>query len=597
MFFVERTGQLLKEGGRAAIILPSSILSNDSVLHFETRKILLEYFNIKAIASFGNGTFGATGTNTVILFLEKRNKNFSKERKRVSEVIFENPETDIFADYLNMQKLLKMFTNYRNLNLEDYKSFINKQSNENIIRNSFYLDYQNWFDNLTKIKNLKKKVIFQSKNEEEQKRELEKLFYNEALAIEQEKFYFFMLTLKDDFRKKETNGKAYKHQKTVIVQSGEKETAKAFLGYEFSNRKGSEGIKINRNEKGQAINKMSDDNDHLNQQKANSYILKHFEKQTIDSIDENISEHVKVAKLTDMLDFEKVKLNNAISLNPKINNEIESKWEMVNLGEVCTTQYGYTAKAKDIGEIRYLRITDINEEGTLKSKNKKYINLPQEVKKDFLLKEEDIVVARSGSTGRMFLYKNIDEKLIFASYLVRLNLSEKILPQYLFAFYNTNFYWEQVNNLTETLAQPNLNAEKIKQIKIPLPPLKVQQKIVTACEEIDKKVGQAQEEIKICKEKIESSFPKVNNEIESKWEMVKLGEHFKFLQKSKRLSNEGKEKGKYPFFTSSITQDKFIDTADYLEECLIIGDGGVPNIHISKNFSTGQHSLCFKIKY
>ncbi len=79
--FLERTAQLLKEGGRAAIILPSSILSNDSDLYKETRKILLEHFNIKSIALFGRDTFGATGTKTVILFLEKRSYDYAFDRK------------------------------------------------------------------------------------------------------------------------------------------------------------------------------------------------------------------------------------------------------------------------------------------------------------------------------------------------------------------------------------------------------------------------------------------------------------------------------------------------------------------------------------
>ena len=74
--------------------MPSSILSNDSDLHFATRKILLEHFNLKAIASFGSGTFGATGTNTVILFLEKRNFDYAYDRNLVAQEIFANIKTD-----------------------------------------------------------------------------------------------------------------------------------------------------------------------------------------------------------------------------------------------------------------------------------------------------------------------------------------------------------------------------------------------------------------------------------------------------------------------------------------------------------------------
>ena len=71
-FFVERAKQLLKSGGLAAIILPSSILSNGGSTYTRAREILLQYFDIVAIAEFGSGTFGKTGTNTVTLFLRRK---------------------------------------------------------------------------------------------------------------------------------------------------------------------------------------------------------------------------------------------------------------------------------------------------------------------------------------------------------------------------------------------------------------------------------------------------------------------------------------------------------------------------------------------
>jgi len=65
--FIERTKQLLKVGGWAGVILPSSILSNSGI-YTDAREIILKYFDLKAIAEFGSNTFMATGTNTVTLF-------------------------------------------------------------------------------------------------------------------------------------------------------------------------------------------------------------------------------------------------------------------------------------------------------------------------------------------------------------------------------------------------------------------------------------------------------------------------------------------------------------------------------------------------
>ena len=71
-FFVERAKQLLAAGGVAAIILPASILSNGGSVYVRTREIIIQYFDIVAIAEFGSGTFGKTGTNTVTLFLRRK---------------------------------------------------------------------------------------------------------------------------------------------------------------------------------------------------------------------------------------------------------------------------------------------------------------------------------------------------------------------------------------------------------------------------------------------------------------------------------------------------------------------------------------------
>ena len=90
--FVERTKQLLKPGGWAGIILPNSIITKSGISS-DAREILFKYFKIKAIAEFGTKTFMATGTSTVILFMERTNdsrwkkvnqsiKNFYKNKKR-----------------------------------------------------------------------------------------------------------------------------------------------------------------------------------------------------------------------------------------------------------------------------------------------------------------------------------------------------------------------------------------------------------------------------------------------------------------------------------------------------------------------------------
>ena len=85
--FIERTKQLLKDGGVAGIILPSSILSNTGI-YSKSREIILQYFDIVGITDLGSNTFMATGTNTVTLFLRRRNNYESKNLKIAVEKFF-----------------------------------------------------------------------------------------------------------------------------------------------------------------------------------------------------------------------------------------------------------------------------------------------------------------------------------------------------------------------------------------------------------------------------------------------------------------------------------------------------------------------------
>lgn len=103
--FIERTNQLLKEGGCAGIIIPSTLLLTKG-LHQKARKILLENFEIIGICGFGSRTFAATGQNTSILFLRKRPVSFLKTAKLVRNRFF-----DKFDD-MSFNQIEKIFSKY-----------------------------------------------------------------------------------------------------------------------------------------------------------------------------------------------------------------------------------------------------------------------------------------------------------------------------------------------------------------------------------------------------------------------------------------------------------------------------------------------------
>ncbi len=142
--FIERTKQLLKTGGWAGIILPSSILSNSGI-YTEAREIILKYFDIKAITEFGSNTFMATGTNTVTLFLERKTNNHWKKIETPVKFFFENPNE---ATINGIKKAFSQYVQevFEGVKLTDYMTLINKNPNEAIQRHERFIEYKTWFE-------------------------------------------------------------------------------------------------------------------------------------------------------------------------------------------------------------------------------------------------------------------------------------------------------------------------------------------------------------------------------------------------------------------------------------------------------------------
>ena len=189
--------------------------------------------------------------------------------------------------------------------------------------------------------------------------------------------------------------------------------------------------------------------------------------------------------------------------------EIEESWELKKLGDFCDFQYGFTSQSYKSGNVRYLRITDIEHNNILK-KASVFINLNNKNKK-YLLEENDIVIARIGSVGKSYIYQD-NKPTIFASYLIRLIFNKvDISPKYLKYCFDTNFYWNQVYQLTTGAVQPQFNAPVLKNIKIPLPPLDKQQEIVEKIEFERSIIEQNKKLVEIYKEKVADKLDKLFN--------------------------------------------------------------------------------------
>lgn len=199
-----------------------------------------------------------------------------------------------------------------------------------------------------------------------------------------------------------------------------------------------------------------------------------------------------------------------VAENYKPEIEINPEWEIVELGSVCETEYGFTDTAKENGEARFIRITDIDENGKLKNGEDKFIDLTEEAQK-YLLRKNDLVVARTGATFGKTLLFNEDYKAVFASYLIRLNFNtDKVNPKYYWCFSQSENYWSQANSLMTGGGQPQFNANAIVKLQIPLPSLPEQEEIIL-------RIEKEQQLVNANKELIEAFEQKIKNEITKLW--------------------------------------------------------------------------------
>lgn len=490
--FIERTKQLLKDGGVAGIILPSSILSNTGI-YTKSREIILQYFDIVAIAELGSNTFMATGTNTVVLFLRRRNNYDSNNIKLAVEKFFIT-QKDVTIN--GIEKPIAKYVSHvwQGITADDYITLIKKQPNNAVQKHDFYLEY-------------KKKLKVKD----------EAAFWDVVLEKESEKLHYFIIAFP---------------QKVVLVNSGNKEEEKNFLGYEFSNRRGSEGIhSMQRNKSIDECTQMFDADEFENPAKASTYIYKAFNGDHTFEIDAAMQKNVSRHLLVDMLNFERIDFEKSISLAIKKKVKIQSKFQTEQLENLVTIQSGlWEGKVPPFKKIKVLRNTNFkNNNGKLSFEDVASINVEEKQLINKTLKLGDIILEKSGGSdsqaiGRVVLFEKTDKELYsYSNFCSRIRVINNTLlhPIYLWCLLNDFYLKGGTIPLQNGVRLLNIDMEGYKKIKIPLPHLKIQQKIVAEIEILEKKEIEAKEEIEKRKEKI---IVLIKDSSNKKVESRKLGE-------------------------------------------------------------------------
>ena len=165
----------------------------------------------------------------------------------------------------------------------------------------------------------------------------------------------------------------------------------------------------------------------------------------------------------------------------------EKNWKKCHLKDIATEKlsYGSGASAVEFSGLRYIRITDIDDNGNLKSDAKS----PSSFDEKYLLNDGDILFARSGATvGKTFCYSRQKHgRAIYAGYLIRLVPDFKqVNSTFVYHFTNTKYYDDFIFKAQKAVAQPNINAQQYGELDFILPPLTLQNQFADFVAEVDK---------------------------------------------------------------------------------------------------------------
>lgn len=472
-FFVERAKQLLKDDGVAGIILPSSILSNGSNIYVKTREIILSNFDIISIVELPSGTFGATGTNTVVLFLKKKNNNPSLKEH------FENRVNNWFeckVDYDEIFEDKSILLDYlakQNIDYKDYIDFINGNINDNLKNNLVFKQYFN--DNKS---------------------------YNEIIDLEKDKLLYFMLL------------NSQNNEVLVVNAPSKQSDIKQYLGYTWSKRKGNEGIKYaGANNKTNSLSKnkgitsiktpLFNPMDLKDESKLNTIIKNNFNNNYINC---NL-DYVNYINAIDMVDFSRPKFDKSINLSINQVIELKSKYKVDFLGNVCEILIGGTPSRDNpnyfLGEHPWVSIKEMN--GQVITDTKEKIT-------DEAIDNSNVKLIPKGTT--LLSFKLTIGKTAIAGTDLYTNEAiaslipknkEEILDKYIFYLFNTHIL--DSSSVGNKAFGKSLNSNYLKNyVQIPIPPIEIQNDIIKKCQEIDIKYNNIRMTIDEYKNQIEQVF-------------------------------------------------------------------------------------------
>lgn len=464
-FFIERANSLLTSKAKLAIILPSSIL-NKGGIYESTREIILRNFDIIAIVELGSATFGATGTNTIILFANKRETYASSQDSQSYLNLKDNIEESLSFDNVYLNAFLREYCEFMGYNQADFSEFLNGKINTTLAKTTEFSEYEKAFLASSEYANLLKAKAYKDAQNQADKESLKQAsFLKFALEIEKDKLLHFALN--------------HKAEVLIIKSPSDNKEQKKFLGYEWSNRKGDEGLK---ELSVPYATPLFDRANPQNPLKLNTLIKNAFLKSENNQIPPELQPYARKARLVDMLDFTRAEFSKAISLNPKnatTQNPFEdSKFELVKLANFCDINKFKNQISAD--EIKNMNLGFGNVRLLPSSQNYDWLT-DEQTAGEFLNEGEVIALG----VARYANIKKCKGKFVSSNnnlISIKQNMKDEILFDYIYeilVIYGQKLY-------KSGSQYPQFDSKLFESFQIPKPPLEIQKQIVSECEKVEK---------------------------------------------------------------------------------------------------------------
>ena len=492
-FFIERAAQLMKTGGVAGIILPVSVLNRNGI-HAHAREIILQNFDIVALAEFGSGTFGQTGTNTVTMFLRRKETNTPDAehfKNRVNSWFAQREETNaVYQD----EHLLGAYCSHCDYQLDDYKAFIGGVINDNFLKTetiqayyaSFFGNQRNAMkDVCDEAKAIRNKFLSRSKTRqfkemslEEQNQIKEQAFLNFVTAIEKEKVYYFVLANTVS-------------QPVLLIKSPTTNAdIKKFLGYGWSGSKGNEGIQyLNVATKESEDGEDGEEEDNTMSQirgidgiqtplfnpvnladenKINTLVRKNFMGEDVE-IPTDLAPYVSKGQVVDMLDFSRTSFTKEFKTSLTSSASVKYRWKTTLLEDLLLPIEGPTERVakNQVVEHGLWPVVSQEADGLVSG----YTNMSNPI--------QDIPLILFGDHSCTIKYVDFPFfRGADGTQLIKTSENKGCLLKYLY------YYISSVK--IENSGKYERHFKYLKKQRVPLPPMDIQKKIVEECETIEK---------------------------------------------------------------------------------------------------------------